>query len=347
MLYEKGYALVFEVTQGCVMGCLGCQINKNLSGLPSEDKLDELLALFHGLKESGAPMAEFEFGPTDFIKANNRQAIFEHHKVRQLANLFEMITLNASFVHKDVQEYVQLAHDVNRLNESEFNGLQIPLNLKHIFSEGYFELIERNLEAYRSTLIKPLKEVIFTVIVDELGINHADTDLYYSRLFERTAALKAKGYGFDFISHHGLGNLSNRRIRDDFLKTIRKLNLAFYEEVTKRGEQKQRRYDTLKNFTESVEVVFHEGELYLRAAVNEKSNVFHERMRYDDAWTAPTMQSHIVQRFNTNLEWAAQNPNCAECSRMTDCAKRFIQDIMSITDTQQCLIGLKHIPLPV
>lgn len=343
---EKGFALVFEVSQGCQMGCLGCQINKDLSGLPSEEIIGDLLNLFTGLQDQGSRMGEFEFGPTDMVRAKNRREMFGHPKVKALAGLFDMLTLNASFVYVDENEYIELAKDVNAFNTSRVNGLQIPVNLRHIYNDKYLDLIERNIEVYRAALDKPLEEVIFTVILDEMWMGNVGAEINYSNLYERCRALKEKGYGFDFISHHGLRDIGQEGVKKDFVKTIRKLASSFYEKAIEHNDFKQRRFNTLTTFGETYEIVFHEGQLYVRASVSEKSNIFHDKMRYQLPWQATDILTHLTERFHQNLEASVKMSDCKECERSVDCSARFVHDVMELVGTQECLIGLKNIPIP-
>lgn len=345
MLYEKGIALVFEVSQGCKMACAGCQINKELSGVPPQAELDKLVNFITGFKEQGIPLAEFELGPTDMVKAANRNDIFGNPRVASIAGMFDVVTMNASFVYSDEEDYVNFARDVNYFH-SQNNALQIPVDLRHLYSDKYLALIERNLQAYQSNLDYPLVEIIFTVILDELWMGNLGTEINYESLYERTKSLREKGYGFDFISHHGLKNIETDHVKRDFLKTIRKLNESFYDLAQQNDDVKTRRFDTMKNFNESLEVVYHEGELFIRPAVAEKSNLFHERMRYKGEWTPVALMEHAHERFNLNLEQAATYHDCLSCDRMMDCSTRFIHDVMAVMETSSCLTGLKHIPLP-
>lgn len=344
-VYEKGIALVFEVSQGCIMGCQGCQINKELSGTPPEHKLNMLLELVSDLKDS--KLTEFEFGPTDMVRARNREELLQHPKIKQLAGHFEMLTLNASFVYTEQSEYVDLAKAVNAFNTSKYNGLQIPLNLKHLYNDKYVQLIETNLQAYKSTLDKPLKEVIFTVIVDDLLIGNVGTEINYDSLYERCKQLQEKGYGFDFISHHGLRDVTEPGVRDDFIKTLKKINAAMYSKSLENNDVNNRRYGELKSFTESAEIVYHEGELYVRATVREKSNIFHENMRYKGAWRGVDLTTHLVERFNDNMAKSFNYKDCQDCHRRVDCSIRYIHDVMDIMETDECIVGLKDIPIPV
>lgn len=344
MIYEKGVALVMELSRGCGMNCVGCQINKDLPATLDLEHLTKVQSICLDLVDMGVPLVEYELGPTDLVKASNRDEIFSNEIIQNTSALFDTLALNVSMSYADEALYTALAEQVNDFCKSKSVALQIPVNLVHICNERYFENVMNNIAVFKDSLRLPVSEIIFTVIIDDMLALKRQSDIDYESLFKRCKQLRKLGYGFDFLSHHGLGDLSSEEVRNDFIKTLQKVNTAFVKFMSEDDLASDRRYTSLLTHMESLEVVSHKSQLYLRPTVREKSNLFHSKLALDvDSGQQLMLRANELHAQSVHL--GLNYEVCQSCSRQQDCSVRMVHHVMDILQTEQCIIGLREVPL--
>lgn len=338
---NNSIVLVLEASQGCQFSCDGCQINKEASGIPDLETMERLLSLFREMKYDAMDFYEIELGPTDLISAHNRDAMFANPQLRELAAMFKVTTINASFIHPKKEEYVAFAKTVNAFTPNNWVGLAIPIEMKHVFNDKYISRIRENVKTFQEHLPNFLKEVVLVVIFDEHYLGSVGNKYTYEDLFDRTNSLEVhENTMVDFVFHHGRVNMESDFVAESFKKTVMELNHHYLLDVRRRGDNIRYRHVPAQLLPDSHnnELIFHQGELYIRPVLNERVTVFHPQMKFAGPWTLENFRMHSFERFHDNLEAASSMKNCKMCAYQLDCAAGYVQDLMRIVKTEDCLL---------
>lgn len=344
MSYSNSVALIFEVSSGCQMSCHGCNVDKNLSGLPNPETMNKLLTLFRDMKEWGLPFMEIELGPTDLIKARNRDEIFSHPDVRELTRMFRVTTLAASFIYPEEHEYVKLAQQAHAIAPDNWVGLAMPLEMTHVFNDKYLARIQKNVDVFRNHLPNKLNETIFNVIFDERFLSNVGSKYSYEDLFARVHDLRVtNNTKVDFVFHHGRSKIDSSWVAQDFLHSLRELNRHYLLDLRKRNTSAEVRHMPFQLSCDGRggEILYHEGELFFRPVVNERITILSEKMKFQGPWTLENYFSNLFARYNDNIHKAMTYDDCQNCEHAAMCADRYIHDLMDVCNTKQCVSLLR------
>lgn len=343
MSYTNSVALIFEVSQGCGMNCQGCNVEKNLSGLPKPEAMDRLLSLFREMKVWGIPFMEIELGPTDLIKARNRDQIFSDPKVQELTRMFKLTTLAASFIYPEEHEYERLAKQAYEVAPDNWVGLAIPLEMSHVFNDKYIDRIQKNVDVFRNHLPNHLNETIFNVIFDERFLSNVGSKYSYDDLFSRVHDLRVtNNTKVDFVFHHGRSRIDSAWVASDLVESLKELNRKYLQDLRKRSNIEARHVPfQLSCDGRGGEVLYHEEQLYFRPVINERITILSDKMKFTGDWTLENYFHNLFTRYNSNIEKSLTYEDCNGCDHAAMCADRYIHDFMDVCNTKHCVTLLK------
>jgi hypothetical protein len=284
---------------------------------------------------------EIEMGPTDLLSAVNREEIFANPVMRELARLFHVTTLNASFIHPKEEDYIAFAHTVHEFTPDNMVGLAIPLEMRHVFNDKYIDRVRENIRIFREHLPNHLKEVVLVVIFDEHYLNNAGSKYTYEDLFDRANSLDVHEHTMvDFVFHHGRANIESEFVAEAFKTSVQNLNQQYLKDIARRGENLRYRHTPAQLMPESHnnELTYHKGELYIRPVLNERVTVFHERMKFTGEWSVGNFRAHSLERLNQNLQYAFEHKDCLACPYQIECASNYVHDLMAVVKAKDCLL---------
>lgn len=351
MSYANSTALIFEVSQGCGMNCRGCNVDKNLQGLPPDDVFDNLIGMFRDLRDHDVPFMEIELGPTDLITAANREEIFTSSRVAEITRMFRLTTLTSSFIYTDHKEYERLADQTYALAPDNWVGLALPIELNHVFNDKYISRIKQNVDAFANRTKNYLNEVILNVIFDERYFTNIGARSYeelFSRLTDISLTNNTK---VDFVFHHGRTKIDSKWVGASLLKAIQELNRYYLSDVRRKQNPQARHVPfQLSCDGRGGEILYHEQELYFRPVLNERITILSDRMKFSGPWTAENYFDNLYRRYDSNIHKALGYNSCGSCEHVGMCADRYIHDLMEVCGTKDCITLLKdhggfaHIP---
>lgn len=346
----KSVSFLFEIMKGCQMGCAGCRVRKESTDIPSDGSLDKLIDMFGDLKNVyKVDLNEIEIGPSDIFSAQNKQEIFSNPKLKKLVDLFQTMSINASFIYPDIERYRWLADACRRFECSEKLGVIIPIEMEQVFHPKYMGRIKDNLQRFYEFHDDRRYRTTLNIIYDERFVKNPVNKFSYEELFQRTngfvndlffAHCKVR---VDFVFHHGRDNLDLPWVADSFRTSLDDLYAHYFKDHEKNKGALIDGIPSFLNFDfENDELIYHDEKLYVRPILNDRCNIFHEQLQHKGEWSAVGMMTGLADRFNNNLEMASQMRECHNCSRIVDCAKRYTHDVLRILKTEDCLPLLKQ-----
>ncbi len=349
----KSVSLIFEMLNGCGMGCAGCRIQKDDDLGPSVDQILHLHGLFKDLKTLGVELKEIEIAPTDILSAGNTWSLLQNDHLLEFLNEFSLLSISASMVHADQSRYQELATALKNLKVSEKLRLIIPIEMNHVFNDKYLQRIKNNLEVVNTALPNGIYSTALNVIFDEAFVKNPLKKFSYDELFSRVNDLVIQpdfekfNTRVDFVFHHGRVPFTDDSQRalylnKSFLKSLVELNHHYHRDYQKRHGIKAGEVPAFVKFdVEHEELVYHQGKLYVRPIINDRATVFDQKLLYAKPWSAQGLQEHLTSRFNDNLIKGVEFEDCSNCPHLPQCAARYTQDLMQIAGTQQCITFLK------
>lgn len=346
----RGITFLLELMQGCQMNCQGCMVDKFSTNIPSDKELDQLIGMFEGLRSDGVQLLEIELGPSDIFSAQNKEEIFTNPKLVHLINLFDSISVNASFIYPHKDKYDWLIESV-----SQFKGFArfapiIPIEVEHALNEKYMARISENLRYlytnYRHPVFRTALNVIFS---DKYDVNSVGRKRNYPVLFQAINGLQKDplfmsfNTRVDFVFHHGRASMmdegNKRAFKHSWLELYKQyaLDHHYNKGDTIDGIPRYLHYDT-----ENSELIYHNGNLYVRPILNDRVNFIDQRFKFLGPWTSAGLQAEFTNRYINNTALAIERQDCSECSFISECAKRFTHDVMDVVDFDKCMTGLNH-----
>ncbi len=350
MKNHNSMVLVMEVSQGCQHSCSGCMISKFSNWMPDPATMTKLLKMFQEMDSAGMDFYEIELGPTDMLSASNRDVIFYDKSLRELASLFKITTVNASFIHPKERDYIQFAKDIHSFTPNNWVGLAIPIEMSHVFNDKYISRIRENVRVFQQHLPNFLKEVVLTVIFDDEFLSRAGSKYTYEDLFKRTNELSVHDRTMvDFVFHHGRRNVGDPYIQQCFKEAIAKLNEQYLKDIERRGSDLEYRHAPAQLLPESHnnELVYHQGELYIRPVLNERVALFHEHMQFQGDWSLENFRLQSHDRWQRNLEFASTHDECMNCNHQVECASNYVHDLMKVVNYDHCPLIKRELEIMV
>lgn len=350
---EKAAALIFEVTHGCQYSCTGCTVNKQSSNLPDEEGFNTLIAFLDNLEINSISLAELELGPTDLMSSLNRDEVLSHPSFSVMAKRFQLLTFVVGLILPHEQEYIHLARQINAVSDKVDIGIVTPIELTHVFNEKYLRTIEKNVQVLIEHLDAPLVEVILQVQFDARFNQRVVGGIPYDKLVDQIHSLNLPvRTKVNFTLPHGRSKLETELVSKNFLDSIKILNAFYLRDMKRRGALLERRHVPyqLMNPRHSGEVLWHNGELYIRPVINERFTVISESRRFPKPWTYENFEIVSLEMTNRSLEKGLKLDDCASCDHLMTCANRGIHEVMDITGSDKCIMLLKdygHLCIPL
>jgi hypothetical protein len=342
---EKAAALIFEVTHGCQYSCTGCTVNKQSSNLPDKVGFGVLTAFLDDLEVNNIELAELELGPTDLMSSLNRDEVLSHPVFRTMVNRFQLLTLIVGMILPREEDYIQLAKEVNSVTNKVDIGIVVPMELSHVCNEKYLRTIEKNICILAEHLDAPLVEVILQVQFDARFLTQRQVGTpSYDKLFDQIHSLHLPvRTKVNFTLPHGRSKLESELVSGNFLDSIQALNTFYLRDMKRRADKLERRHlpFQLLNPRHSGEVLWHDGDLYIRPIINERFTVLSEDRKFAQPWTYDNFVTISLEMTNRSLEKGLQIDDCVNCEHLMTCANRGIHEVMDTTGANKCIMLLK------
>lgn len=330
---DRAFNLTLELLKGCGYSCADCAIDKSAtSDLIVGGDEQALVRLVKEMRGSGYRLHELTVGPTDIVSATNGTSILRSNLFLELLEQYDSLTLSAALLFdRGLAELGQYLNSI--LGKKKFR-LIVPCTLKNAGNEKFMGMIRDRIALIRDNMPDTTFKMVYLTInvVNSSARNfHLDTnkiaqdaDLGIPKLVE---------YAFPH-SRRGFNNLLTR---EEFLRDFR----AFTDGMKSCKDTHYNRY-LIPTVSDSVEAIYHDGELYRIPVLMEKFPIFANQFMYQRPWHAEQIIEREEEGYYSRLIKYAETQPCADCCFLDNCSRGSTQQVMEFLSIDGCMLDMKN-----
>jgi len=347
---ENFIDLTLEISRGCSHACSGCTVDRYANQFPTDAEFDRIINMLKDAESNNFIAANLSIGPTDILASENREECLTHPKIKELTTVCNKLALQCAFLNPKPEEYEWLADRVNDLIPGGLLKIAVPFEVKHVNNIKYIETVKNRIKYFESLLKDITITRIYSVINFEETINSSKTGDEYltSDVLKAIHSIDLHPtHHLDYALPFGRKDISDPVIKESFLKTIKIFNLIMPRTQALVDEDGINIYD-LNDFQidEGTDwnIVYHNGNLYRSAFLNEPFVSFDPRFKLSDDWSFASIQQQEHESEVAQYIYAQQTEDCVSCQFLSTCVTRNLLSVMEVMDTKQCLSMLPARP---
>ncbi len=326
----------FEVLNGCRFQCRGCHVQKGAQTPLGPGEAASFLRLMRSFRESlYLPFIAF-VGPTDFLVAENTEALFRDDAFVEILRTFRRVSLQTTYL--DVRK----ADAIASLLAERLHGIELEINLvvdpARIMDDAYLAALEANKRDFLARLGRDDVRSFGIMNVydyDQTKIPHLlrDYDFMHRRvghLFETTI-----DYNFSAGRDPDLTN-------EDFLKLSDRIKNLFNQSILSDEKAQYLRFSFGKLTDSLVERQYNYrgGKLYYSPLLYERFVSFRPEFEVPLAGE----DAREIEAFEARVQLeqyarATEKDECESCPFLASCVDRGILFLMDSFGTRRCLVA--------
>jgi len=342
---KKSLSLIFEITHGCQYSCSGCTVNKNVSDLPTPQQFEELELFLNNVKDQGYNLNEFELAPTDSITSLNIERIFQSQDFIKTLNKFSLFAMTVGLILPDPQRYIDYFEKVIKIYPEGKIDIATPIELEHVYTDKYTSVINKNIDIIKSILGDRLNDIILQVNFDyRFFTKDINKQFQCDKFFNKLHGMELNhNYKVNMAFLQGRNNFDNQYSRETFRDSVVGLHNLYIDNIKKNKDCLSLKHIPYQFFKSEHggEVIWNQGELYIRPIINERFTLFNDDRRVERPWTLESLLCSFNNMFYNSLEIAQDIEDCQNCHSLVSCANRGVQSIMKSSGIEKCFMLLK------
>jgi len=330
---DLAFNITLEILKGCGYSCADCAIDKNAtSDFVGPGDHERLIILADQMKEAGYRLHELTLGPTDVVSSKSGLSILDSPLVKDLAERYSSLTVSLALLFDT--GLVEFAKKVDRLMAGKKFRLVVPATLKNAGNPKYLAMIKRRIQILNEHMHETQFKLVYLTInmvnasVEEFSLTNnqmvQELDIGMEKLVE-------------YVFPHSRRGLDNLLVRQEFIRDF----AAFTRGIHECKDTRYNRY-LIPTVSDSVEVVYHRGELYYTPVLMEKFPLFSDAFIVPRPWTAEAVIDYRSEMYYNNLLNYSNHPACGDCCFMDHCARGDVQLIMHHIGHDECLLDMKN-----
>lgn len=326
----------FELLNGCKFNCRGCYVEKNSQTPITEEQFTNIDSLLKNLEGSlYQPFIAF-VGPTDFLVADNFEAVFGNEKIISLFKHFKRLSLQTTYLG------MKNAEKIATIINNNFSDMELEINIvidpAKIMDDNYLGLLETNKNQFLSLLHRSDVRTFGIMNV----FNYDQTKIpqllkNYDFIHQRVEHLIETSIDYNFSAGRKL-DLTNEEFS---ALTDRVKNLFENSEMSNKKEEFLKfGFGKLTDALIERQYNYRGGDLYHSPLLFERFVAFRDELKIP----LKDFNSTEIELYERNLQlkqfmYAPTTEECEECPFVASCIDRGILHLMETFDVKQCVVS--------
>lgn len=328
---DEAFNITLEILRDCGYNCQDCAIDKSqTSDYVRVGDDDLLIRTADQMKEMGFRLHELSLGPTDIISSKSGIGILDRWVVTELAKRYDSLTVSLALLFD--RQLVQLADKVDKLMAGRKFRLIVPMTIRNAANEKFLDLIRQRIKVIKDHL----HETEFFMVYIAVNMVNASADNFS---FEANRLVQDLDVGVQKLVEYTFphSRIGLNKAREDFLEDFG----SFVKGIHASNDTQYNRY-LVPDIKDSIETIYHQGQLYYVPTLIEKFPLFEERFMLPRPWQATDILQFKEDLYIENLVEYSEKSPCSDCCFVDQCARGDIHTVMRRIRLEECLVNMKN-----
>ena len=337
---DEAFNVQLEILKDCGYSCQDCAIDKSqTSDYMRVGDDDLLIRAADEFKDHGFRLHEFTLGPTDIISSKSGLGIFDRYVVKELTQRYDSLTVSLALLFD--RQLVELARTVDRVMRGKKFRLIVPLTIRNASNEKFLSLIRDRILKIKENLFETDFYMVY-IGINMINASAEDFNFENNKLVHDLDVGIKQTVEYNF-PHSRLGLDLNR---DGFLRDFNSFIKGIEESAKVDG-----RYHRflIPNIKDSIETIYHQGDLYYVPSLIEKFPIFESRFKLQRPYSPTDILQFKYDLYIENLMEYSEGDPCGDCCYVDECARGDTHTLMRRLEYTSCLLQMKNrfdLPVP-
>ena len=332
--HAQRFELTLDLFKGCRHSCSGCMVDKVIGS--SLNNLPEILSLVDELIVSGFVPYDVSIGPTDISSSANVLEVTGNVTLRDIIARFNAFTVNAAFLEKKDQPYIDLAAIIDDVaGPNKPVRILIPAAPAYFKSAKFGKHISNRLDIVAANLkVSKLEEAGFVI--------NCTTET----LYEGFESQLTQGLDLTFnVEKDDILNISYGRSNNkDILLSNKVLNVSreifkFYQNLDS-DEVRHTAPDLCYQTGLLLNLLYVGDRLYWMPFLKDETAFIDQAFEISKPWTMANVLAARDRSISSSIDYV-KDLKCSDCEMLGSCSGKGVTTLMSALSITECLVGLK------